>query len=44
MLATPWRGPHSLRVPRRDPSTGEVFPGSYRFNPYTGTERKAEPF
>ncbi|GAB3358311.1 hypothetical protein [Lysobacter tyrosinilyticus] len=32
----------SLLVPRRDPSTGEVFPGSYRFNPYTGTELKAE--
>jgi len=32
----------SLLIPRRDPSTGEVFPGSYRFNPYTGTELKAE--
>lgn len=32
----------SLLVPQRDPSTGEIFPGSYRFNPYTGTELKAE--
>lgn len=32
----------SLLVPRRDPNTGETFPGSYRFNPYTGTELKAE--
>ncbi|QNP40036.1 hypothetical protein [Lysobacter solisilvae (ex Woo and Kim 2020)] len=32
----------SLLVPRRDPGTGEVFPGSYRFNPYTGTELQAE--
>jgi hypothetical protein len=27
----------SLLVPQRDPQSGEVFPGSYRFNPYTGT-------
>lgn len=32
----------SLLIPRRDPNTGEEFPGSYRFNPYTGTELKAE--
>lgn len=32
----------SLLVPRRDPSSGEVFPGSYRFNPYTGAELQAE--
>ena len=32
----------SLLVPRKDPATGEVFPGSYHFNPYTGSELKAE--
>jgi hypothetical protein len=26
----------SLLQPRRDAATGEVFPGSYQFNPYTG--------
>lgn len=28
----------SLLVPQRDAATGEEFPGSYRFNPYTGAE------
>jgi hypothetical protein len=32
----------SLLVPQRDPSTGEAFPGSYSFNPYTGTPLTAE--
>ncbi len=32
-----WRLPlGSLLTPLRDPKTGETFPGSYRFNPYTG--------
>jgi hypothetical protein len=26
----------SLLVPQQDPATGEVFPGSFSFNPYTG--------
>lgn len=32
----------SLLVPSRDAKTGEVFPGSYRFNPYTGGELTSE--
>ncbi|GAB3089451.1 hypothetical protein [Lysobacter terrae] len=32
----------SLLVPSRDAKTGEVFPGSYRFNPYTGSELTTE--
>ncbi|QSX77028.1 hypothetical protein [Agrilutibacter solisilvae] len=26
----------SLLMPKQDPATGETFPGSYSFNPYTG--------
>lgn len=33
----------SLLPPRHDPQTGEVFPGSYRFNPYTGTALDTVP-
>ncbi|MDI9239223.1 hypothetical protein QLQ15_09900 [Lysobacter sp. LF1] len=28
----------SLLTPQRDPRTGQTFPGSYRFNPYTGSQ------
>lgn len=32
----------SLLVPQRDPATGESFPGSYSFNPYTGAALSPE--
>jgi hypothetical protein len=36
-----WRLPlGSLLPPMHDPMTGEVFPGNYRFSPYTGTALK----
>lgn len=38
-----WRLPlGSLLPPRRDPKSGEQFPGNYQFNPFTG-EKLAAP-
>lgn len=40
--ANAWRLPlGSLLPPRKDPKTGELFPGNYNFNPYTGTKLPA---
>jgi hypothetical protein len=37
-----WRLPlGSLLPPRKDPKTGEQFPGNYNFNPFTGTKLPA---
>lgn len=33
----------SMLVPKHDAKTGEVFPGSYDFNPYTGAALEAAP-
>jgi hypothetical protein len=33
----------SLLVPRRDPATGESFPGNYLYNPYTGARLEGVP-
>lgn len=33
----------SLLPPRHDPASGEVFPGSYRYNPYTGAALQLTP-
>lgn len=33
----------SLLMPKRDPATGEEFPGSYDFNPYTGARLEIAP-
>lgn len=33
----------SLLVPKRDPATGESFPGNYDYNPYTGARLEAAP-
>lgn len=33
----------SLLPPRHDPASGEVFPGSYRYNPYTGAALQVTP-
>lgn len=33
----------SLLVPQRDPATGETFPGSFSFNPYTGAALRESP-
>jgi hypothetical protein len=38
-----WRLPlASLLPPKVDPKTGEEFPGSYEFNPYTGESLRAK--
>ena len=33
----------SLLPPRHDPASGEAFPGSYRYNPYTGAALQVTP-
>lgn len=33
----------SLLEPKRDPATGETFPGNFEFSPYTGTRLEAAP-
>jgi hypothetical protein len=33
----------SLLEPKRDPATGETFPGNFEYSPYTGTRLQAAP-
>lgn len=33
----------SLLAPKRDPATGETFPGNYDYNPFTGTQLEIAP-
>ncbi|MGN6153477.1 MAG: hypothetical protein ACTHOH_15955 [Lysobacteraceae bacterium] len=33
----------SLLVPKRDPASGEAFPGNYDYNPYTGAKLEPAP-